>query len=541
MHNAAPRTRYGCHECREDNELVMSGRAHPDTRERYEGHLRVCADCRRVHRVLHALYEGPEGPAALQGMHEEREFQAIMRRTRGEDAAHWYQSFGPRLGIAALSAVAGALALSLFNVTPDLPEILDGDTEIISDSSLEWWAPDAELEGGIDHPAQSYGRIVGGSAEVTVLGGQAPTTNTFAVGTRFVAGLEESIQVGLVGKIVANFTAGSDVEWTTASPSLLELNLSRGLVAVRYDRRPSDPMLHVRTPTALVRVMGTVFTVQVDSEANTVVSVLDGEVQVHHPEDNRLLAEVEAGYRFDVSKSTFADVGRTEVRAALPLSSGVFGERIAMSEAQALADARIPPTWNVPGLPSTFEYRTLSRVPMRIGSDEGIAIDVGEQPRRARRARVSDDEGEDLIEQLVRDAEVARSKELSDWLERCRELYYSPETRYRSARCLSGFMDTYGDDPRAVEGYLLVGILRMDYALDHRAADMAFAEFLRRAPGHPRAELAMYRLWLSSTEEGRIAQALERGQRYLERYPNGKYVGKILQRFPELYWKTRGE
>jgi hypothetical protein len=102
-------------------------------------------------------------------------------------------------------------------------------------------------------------------------------------------------------------------------------------------------------------------------------------------------------------------------------------------------------------------------------------------------------------------------------------------------------MDTYGDDPRAVEGYLLVGILRMDYALDHRAADAAFGEFLRRAPGHPRAELAMYRLWLSSTEEGRIAQALERGQRYLERYPNGKYVGKILQRFPELYWKTRGE
>jgi hypothetical protein len=519
----------------------MSGRAHPDARERYEGHLRVCADCRRVHRVLHALYEGPETPRTLHGIHEEREFQTIMRRTRGEDTAPWYQSFGPRVGIAALSAVAGALALSLFNVTPDLPRLIDSDADVVADTSPEWWAPDVELEGGIDHPAQSYGRIVGGSGEVTVPGGQAPTTNTFAVGTHFTAGLGESLQVGLVGKIVANFTAGSDVEWTTASPSLLELNLNRGLVAVRYDRRPSDPMLHVRTPTALIRVMGTVFTVQVDQETNTVVSVLDGEVQVHNPENNRLLAEVEAGYRFDVSKSTFADVGRAEVSAALPLSSGVFGEPSAMNEAQALADARIPPNWNVPGLPTEFEYRTLARVPMRVGSEDDLAIDVAASPRRIRRARVRDDEGEYLIEQLVRDAEATRRKELSDWLELCRELYYSPETRYRSARCLSGFMDRYGDDPRAVEGYLLVGILRMDYALDHRAADVAFGEFLRRAPGHPRAELAMYRLWLSSTEEGRIAQALERGQRYLERYPNGKYVGKILQRFPELYWKTRGE
>jgi hypothetical protein len=152
---------------------------------------------------------------------------------------------------------------------------------------------------------------------------------------------------------------------------------------------------------------------------------------------------------------------------------------------------------------------------------------------------VTEDEGEDLIEQLVEDAEATRKKELRGWLERCRELYYEPENRYRAARCLSALMDKYGDDPLAVEGYLLIGILRMDFALDHRAADVKFTEFLQRAPDHPRAELAMYRLWLSSTEEGRIAEALERGHAYLKRYPNGRYVGRILQRFPELYWKAR--
>jgi hypothetical protein len=44
----------------------------------------------------------------------------------------------------------------------------------------------------------------------------------------------------------------------------------------------------------------------------------------------------------------------------------------------------------------------------------------------------------------------------------------------------------------------------------------------------------MYRLWLAATEDGRITEALTRARAYLDRYPNGSFVGKILQRFPEL-------
>jgi hypothetical protein len=74
----------------------------------------------------------------------------------------------------------------------------------------------------------------------------------------------------------------------------------------------------------------------------------------------------------------------------------------------------------------------------------------------------------------------------------------------------------------------------MDYALDYKAAEVALSTFLRRAPGDPNAETAVYRMWLSAVEDGRISVALARGRQYLQRYGDGRYVGKILERFPEL-------
>ena len=49
-------------------------------------------------------------------------------------------------------------------------------------------------------------------------------------------------------------------------------------------------------------------------------------------------------------------------------------------------------------------------------------------------------------------------------LERCRELYAAAGTRFLAAHCLSKFLHKFGDNPNAVEGRLLLGILRMDFA-----------------------------------------------------------------------------
>jgi FecR protein len=543
-----PRTRYSCQEAREDSELVLSDRATVALRERYDEHLRGCRDCRRVHRALYAVYEGPAVPAAAAGLREEKEFHAILRRMKTERPDPWYRRWAVGATVGGLASAAAVLTLTLFDVAPEALSLPPSDDETQHQLAGAFGGSTAEessdsAEGGIDHPAQSYGRVVGGLAIIVPPGEQAASSNTFPVGTRFSVDPDQSLQVGLVGKIVANFTPSSEIEWTAASPSLIELQVDRGIAAVRYDRRASDPVLQIRTPTAVVRVIGTVFTVEVQPDSNTIVSVLRGQVEVLHPKTNRLLAEVESGFRYDVAKSTFDDPGKTEVEAALPLSNDHGKEDAAGVEVLSLADGRIPAGWNVPGLPEDPRFRTVDYVPARASESDaaGTTIARGHRPgptvvvgTQERETRQVDDDGEDIIARLARDAELTRRKELRGALESCRGLYESVETRYLAAKCLSTFIDKYGDDPLAVEGYLLVGILRMDYALDYDAAEVAFQTFLRRAPNHASAEVALYRMLLSSTENGRISEALARGRKYLQRYPNGKYVGKVLQRFPEL-------
>lgn len=522
---------------------MLGDRATADLRNRYEEHLRGCRDCRRVHRALYAVYEGPSVPATPTGIREEKEFHAILRRMKDERPEPWYRRWAISATVGGLASAAAVLTLTLFDIAPDvlsMPPSDDATTQQLAGVFGGSGADEATYatEGGIEHPAQSYGRVVGGLAIIMPPGEEAASSNTFPVGTKFSVDPDNSLQVGLVGKIVANFTPGSEVSWTVASPTLLELQVDRGMAAVRYDRRPSDPALQIRTPTAVVRVVGTVFTVEVDDRANTIVSVLRGQVEVLHPQTMRPLAEVESGSRYNVAKATFDDPGKTEVAAALPLSNDHGREDAPGSPVLALADGHIPAGWNVPGLPEDSRFRTLDYVPARIGAPPVITT----RPARpssmdnegSREQRPVEDDGEDLIASLVRDAEVTRRKELRASLETCKGLYESVQTRYLAAKCLSSFIDRHGDDPLAVEGYLLVGILRMDYALDYDAAEVAFQTFLRRAPNHASAEVALYRMWLASTENGRISEALERGRKYLSRHPNGKYVGKVLQRFPEL-------
>ncbi len=543
--------RYGCQECRDDQEHVLSNRATPEVRALYDEHLRACRHCRRTHRVLYALYEGPVAPAPPVGVAEEKEFHAILRRMKADAPQPWYHKLTVRGGIAVLATSAAALTLSLFNITPSSlgwgnQDAADGSGPL---AALESPEASGDVDGSlgetlsIRHSAQAYGRVVGGSATVRVAGGEPTTSNTFGVGTSFEVSTTESLQVGLVGKMVANFTPGSKATWRTGSPSLVEIQLDEGMLAVRYDRDMSDPILQIRTPSSVVRVVGTVFTVQVDPTEGTAVSVLRGAVEVINPENNRSVAEVPSGNRYLVEESTYAQVGRLEVQSALPISrdAGLGGDVLAAS---------IPSTWNVPGLTAEGSNRTLAAVPERGGEDlvviNGPSIRVmgttgpssapAPEPALAPKPRAQrvESDGDDLVRDLMRGAADARRQELKASLTACKDLYSSNETRYLAAKCIGKFLAKYDDHPLAAEAYLLRGVLRMDYALDHKAAEVDLRTYLRRAPKGRQAETATYRLWLAATESGRINDALKRARAYLDRYPNGRFVGKIIQRFPEL-------
>ncbi len=518
-------TRYGCHECREDAEAVMAGRVTEEVRDQYQAHLRRCADCRRVHRLLLAVYEDPfqDLPEPSPAEHA-RTFRRILERTDAHPAIRRRRGFSlpavPSLPAGLGIAAAGLLALVVARGTSGGVGPAEGGDEPLRDAPLQ---VDENETGGIDHPAQGFARRLAGSASVDAPDDRASTGTVYPVGSRFRVPLTNSLQLALAGKVVANFTPGTEATWQEASPQVIRVRLDRGLVAMRYDRKPADPILEVVTPQTVVRVVGTVFTVQVDHEKNTTVSVLRGEVEVLDASRTDVLADVQAGYRYDHRAGTFSDVGRAEVAAALPISG----------DETALATGTVPVEWVVPGLSEEPEARRLSAVPA--GAPEAVPteLDIARASARPVR-RVPEDDGAELLADLMEDAARSRRAEIRRMLRTCRSLYADPDERYRAAACLARFLKRYGKSPLAVEGYLLVGMLRMDYALDFDAADIAFEEFLRRAPDHPRAELARYRLWLSAVEDGRISQAIERARDYLQRYPNGRYVGRILERFPEL-------
>lgn len=540
----------------------MGNRATPEVRRLYDNHLRGCRECRQMNRLLYAVYEGPVVPPAPSGVAEEKDFHAVLRRMRDEKPAPWYHTFTLRAGIGALACSAAALALSLGGITPasfglssDDGNAADGVAMVEGTGTGGAFSGDSGERSSIRHAAQAYGRVVAGSAVMTDADGDTSRSSTFEVGTRFEVDANESLQVGLLGKMVANATPGSKVTWVKGTPSLVELQIDEGMIAVRYDREASDPILQVRTPTAVVRVVGTVFTVQVEEGEGSAVSVLRGQVEVLDPATNQTVAEVESGDRYDVARGNYDTVGRLEVQSALPISKDALSG--------GSLEARVPSSWHVPGLPTDPKSRTLAYVPERArgGVIEEPSIRVmgtGGTPHRGSAAhspnspnsassapkatplpvkppaRRVENDGDDIIADLMEGAATARRKELLAALANCRDLYSANETRYLAATCIGKFLKEYDDHPLAAEAYLLRGMLRMDYALDYKTAEMDLKTYLRRAPNGRQVEKAHYRMWLAATEDGRISVALERARAYLDAYPNGRFVGKIIQRFPEL-------
>ncbi len=531
--------RYGCMESREDAELAVTDRLYPAALANYHQHLRGCASCRRVHQLLLAVYSGPEANASGLGtIAKDREFSAILRRrhefARPVPVHHHALQFG---GVAVLAGTAVVLFAALLS-GPSANNHDDPRTR----SYAEAQAREAGRAGDLAndevpdpsrHQAQvDYGRVIAGRGYLSTRGDGPPVlTDTFTVGTRFSADAAQSLQVSLFGRILANFEPSTEIEWTHASPVALDLTLERGYIAVRYDRDASDPVLNIHTPSALVRVVGTVFTVEVDNEGSTNVAVLRGKVEVLNPEDHAFVASVPAGYRFELGRGTITDVSRQEVQVAMPLSDEA-------SSLSASAEATVPSNWVVPGLPSSPSLRRLEDVltrapqPERPREHRPATRTVRRYPQL--RATAKADDGQALLDTLVRDVAERHRETSRAALERCKMLYQAANTRYLAARCLMGFVEEHGDDDDLVEAHLLVGILRMDFAGDYPAAKLAFERFLERAPTHPEAELARYRLWLAGIERGAVQEAIQRGREYLHRYPNGKYAGKILQRFPKL-------
>ena len=551
-----PKVHYGCHEFRDDSERVIQGRGHPNLERLYHAHLAFCRDCQGYHHRLEAIYRRPAKVAPLDHFARQREFAAILARTDAATQARANPSrrLATTGGIGLLSAVAALLALAL--MIPSLGARLFGPpaaavVELRAEPSFDGYAQAVHIpvRSRLGHQAQSFARVIGGHAILTDADGRVTTGDSLTVGATVVTD-DAAVQLAFVGRLIANFQPETVARWHSASASLIEIGLLSGTLAVRYDRSPGDPVLQIRTPSAVVRVVGTVFTVAVDADGQTRVSVLRGKVDVLDPRSGRNLATVEAGFRYDSTDSSYRELGRREVAAALPLLEQ-SELRVSLSkdgeltfEESTREPGQIPASWTVPGLSDDPSERTLDRVLdpdvttlAESGASKPASVVVASSrnvDHEAERRRLAAEQAtRKLIAGQAR-AERERKVAIDTQLERCRELQEEPATRFRAARCLGDFMRDYGDRPEAVEGLLMLGTLRMDFAHDYQSATRNFEEFLRRAPEHPKAELARYKLVLAAIEAGYIDRAIQRARAYLHHYPDGQYVGRVLQRFPEL-------
>lgn len=548
-----PPVHYGCHEFRDDCEQVITNRAHRKLAELYHAHLAFCGDCQRFHHRLESVYRRPPRIPRVEGFAKEREFQDILGRVRAQETARAEPlgkpierflgsvGVGGSLSVGALTAAAAILIASLLIPSfggrlfgePDPAQVELGDGHTRDDFRDDVHIPDRRSLG---HQAQAFGRVVGGDGALFDDQDRPIAGDSLTVGTRIETG-EHALQVAMVGRMVANFEPDTIASWHTATPALVELGLVSGTLAIRYDRRPEDPVLQVRTPSAIVRVVGTVFTVTVDARG-TSVSVLRGRVEVVDPTGGRWLGEVEAGHHFDVTDSTYRDVGRRQVAAALPLTEQTelvvtVGDDGELTFEEPEPTAQVPLEWTVPGLSNDPDQRTVDRI--FDPDSRSVALDSSARRRTARRDRRRPEPTIDtsLLAELD-DAEAERRAKIAGELELCRTYYDDSKTRFRAARCLSDFMKRRHKEPEAVEGLLLLGTLRMDFAHDYQSATRNIEEFLRRAPEHPKAELARYKLVLAAIDAGYIDKAIGQARAYLHDYPDGQYVGRILQRFPEL-------
>ncbi len=619
----APRE-YGCLECRDELELELVGRSVRAPNGACALHVRSCVDCRHFEKSLRLIYRGPVAPRDPDLSQQDAEFEGILAKLPSQRRALVRERY--QLPTALGVAVATAACLALWwssgpTVQSSSPAAASELAQLVSqgdghrdraaaalepnppassygvagdglagslvaslwpdrDASGLWGTSVAGVdevreldgslrdenerlhpEGGVSHLAQSYGRVIGGHAEIMRMDRSPVSHENLQAGTRFVVE-EGPLQIALMGRLLANVMPGSVLTWTALTSERVDLELDRGLVAIRYERLEKDPLLYVHTPKATVKVTGTVFTVAVDAQGETHVAVLRGHVQVLARPGGTVIAEIDAGQRYDHAGRRFHDVGWDEVTAALPLSDElqvstdkatqveqrlgkrqVIGKRGGATTAGTAASqrwsdpssARIPSSWVVPGLGDTPSERTLGALERRRDAKaEAAALALIRKHRKSYPRPGTTDTGEDLIELALSEARKARQVEIAKALERCRKLYAETATRYRAGGCLTDFIGQYGDEPSAVEGILLVGMLRMDYAQDHAVAAIYFEKFLKRAPEHPMAEVAWYRLWLASVERGLIHEAQGRGRAYLEKYPNGQFVGRVLQRFPEL-------
>ena len=107
-----------------------------------------------------------------------------------------------KIAVAIVALAATAMLLTLMLIPGQRSNLY-----ALAPSWIEIDTPDT-IYGGIDHPAQVYGRIISGQGEVVATDGEPLGHHVFPTETRLRTAADESMQLQLVGKILSNIGPG---------------------------------------------------------------------------------------------------------------------------------------------------------------------------------------------------------------------------------------------------------------------------------------------------------------------------------------------
>ena len=258
-------------------------------------HLRRCESCQTAWQGLTQLEQSPVGKNAMSQERKaavyDRLVPSIHEIARQYSAQPKNRSYGLVFAatLAAAAGIAVAMLLTFFQrpqghniasiaVSPPPP----GDVVEIP------LPPGSDLSGGKINKMQGIVYVDGKPFSGMDDGLSLSPGTTVAVA-------EDSIMNFRMGRYV-NISLVDETSWSVneISPGLISLSLERGKLAVDYDGSLGRKM-EIHTPESVVRVKGTVFTVEVFGDGVTQVSVTRGEVVVIPKDAGHAPVDVVAG------------------------------------------------------------------------------------------------------------------------------------------------------------------------------------------------------------------------------------------------------
>lgn len=320
MRSASPECNHYHREMLRRNELDAVQRGRLDV------HLRLCAECRDLSDGL-AMVEA--GPGVIQPLSSER-CQAIYSRlvpavheiTNNKSQYDWVRSIPDRrsvydwlrdvldyrsrhdwfrgftpatLSAAFVSAAVVLLGIALFRVIPTGSHNgLSMESEALLGQKVAQMS--VEEQDPVESGVLRNGFIERLEGAISVDGADVNDQSTFRVkagtriamndNSRFSFGIDRMAKLAMFGK--------TQWQMTRTTETYLGIRLDRGRMAVDFDAR-SGKVMEISTPDSLIRVKGTVFTVEALPDGGTRVGVIEGLVEVISRRGEPRTVEVNGG------------------------------------------------------------------------------------------------------------------------------------------------------------------------------------------------------------------------------------------------------